>query len=90
MHLINVKTVTTSKKIQIGFKISGKFLKDGGRILAIIELFDLSMVLTSFPNACQIAKLKPSFKKGSQINPSIYRPISPLLLSSATNTSLEE
>ena len=33
------------------------------------------MTLESFPNACQIAKVKPLFKKGSKTDPSNYRPI---------------
>ena len=31
-------------------------------------------------NLSKIAKVKPVFKKGSKTDPSIYRPISPLLL----------
>ena len=41
-------------------QISGKFLKDGGRILAkpISQLCNLSMTLWSFPDACKTAKVK--------------------------------
>ena len=47
-------------------QISGKFLKDGARIVAkpICELCNLSMALGSFLDACKIAKVKPLFKKG--------------------------
>ena len=38
------------------------------------------MTLGSFPDACKITKVKPVFKLGSKTDPSIYRPISPLLL----------
>ena len=58
-------------------QISGKFLKDGAQILAkpISELFNLSMALGNFPDACKIIKVKPLFKKGSKTDPSNYRPI---------------
>ena len=61
--------------------LSGRFLKDGSRVLSkpISELCNLSIKLGSFPDACKTAKLKPLFKKGSKTNPSNYRPI--LLLS---------
>ena len=60
----------------------GCFLKDGSRVLskAISELCNLSIKLGSFPDACEIAKLKPLVKKGSKTNPSNYRPISLLPL----------
>ena len=56
-------------------KIS-KILKDGVRILAkpISDPCNLSMVLRSFLDACQIVKLQSLF------NPSTYRPLSLLLL----------
>ena len=62
--------------------LSGRFLKDGSRVLSkpISELCNLSIKLGSFPDACKIAKLKPLFKKGSKTNPSNYRPISLLPL----------
>ena len=55
-------------------QISGKFLKDRARILAIpiSELCNLSMTLGSFPDACKIAKVKRLFKKGSKTDPSNY------------------
>ena len=61
---------------------SGRFLKDGSRVLSkpISELCSLSIKLGSFPDSCKIAKLKPLFKKGSKTNPSNYRPISLLPL----------
>ena len=61
---------------------SGRFLKDGSRVLSkpISELCNLSIKLGSFPDSCKIAKLKPLFKKGSKTNPSNYRPISLLPL----------
>ena len=73
--LKNVNEVTKAAGID---QISGKFLKDGARILAkpISELCNLSMTLGSFPDAFKIAKVKPLFKKGSKTDPSNYRPIS--------------
>ena len=62
--------------------LSGRFLKDGSRVLSkpISELCNLSIKLGSFPDPCKIAKLKPLFKKGSKTNPSNYRPKSLLPL----------
>ena len=81
-YLFNIlKNVEVTKAAGID-QISGKFLKDGARILAkpVSELCNLSMTLGSFPNACKIAKVKPLFKKGSKRDPSNYRPISLLPL----------
>ena len=62
--------------------LSGKFLKDGAIILAkpISEICNLSIKYSIFPTDCQIAKLKPLFKKGSTTHPKNYRPISLLPL----------
>ena len=62
--------------------LSEKFLKDGANILAkpISELCNLSIKFSLFPTDCQIAKLKPLFKKGSTTLPKNYRPISLLPL----------
>ena len=81
-YLFNVlKNVEVTKAAGID-QISGKFLKDGARVLPkpISKLCNLSMALGSFPDACKIAKVKPLFKKGSKTNPSNYRPISLLPL----------
>ena len=55
-----LKNVEVTKAAGID-KISGKFLKDGARILTkpISELCNLSMPLGSFPNACKSARVKP-------------------------------
>ena len=60
-----LKNAEFTKAAEIN-KISGKYLKDGVRILAklVSELCNLSMILGSFPDACKIAKIKPLFKKG--------------------------
>ena len=81
-YLFNIlKNVEVTKAAGID-QISGKFLKDGARILAkpISELCNLSMTLRSYPDACKIDKVKPLFKKGSKTDPSNYRPISLLPL----------
>ena len=45
--------------------LSGKFLKDGADVLAlpISQLCNLSISLSTFPQHCKIAKLKPPYKK---------------------------
>ena len=46
----------------------------------ITQLCNLSIKLSVFPDDCKIAKLKPLYKKGSNIDPKNYRPISLLPL----------
>ena len=62
--------------------LSGKFLKDRASILAkpISKICNLSIKYSIFPTDCQIAKLKPLFKKGSTTHPKKYHPISLLPL----------
>ena len=62
--------------------LSGKFLKDGAVVLSkpIAEIGNLSIKYSAFPTDCQIAKLRPLFKKGSTTLPKNYRPISLLPL----------
>ena len=57
--------------------LSGKFLKDGANISELCNLF---IKYSLFPTDCQIAKLKPLFKKVSKTLPKNYRPISLLPL----------
>ena len=51
--------------------ISGKFLKDGAKILAlpISQICNLSIKLSTFPSDCKIAKITPLYKKGSHTDP---------------------
>ena len=62
--------------------LSGKILTDAANILAkpISEICNLSIKYSIFPTDCQIAKLKPLFKRGSTTLPKNYRPISLLPL----------
>ena len=57
--------------------LSGKFLKDGAKILAIpiAQICNLSIKLATFPNECKLAKVKPLYKKGTKTDPKNYRPI---------------
>ena len=57
-----LKNVEVAKAAGID-QISRKFLKDRARILtkSISELYNLSMTLGSFPEACKIAEVKPLF-----------------------------
>ena len=62
--------------------LSGIFLKDGAKMLSkpIYDLINLSISLSSVPESCKVAKLKPLFKKGSKLEPKNFRPISLLPL----------
>ena len=62
--------------------INGIFLKDGAIIVAepIRDIFNLSIKLSTFPDKCKVAKVKPLYKKGSKLEPKNYRPISLLPL----------
>ena len=67
-HLFNLlKNIKVTKAVGID-QISGKFLKDGARILTkpVIELFNLTMALESFPDACKIAKVKHYLKRAQK------------------------
>ena len=80
-HVLQLlKDMTVDKAAGID-NLSGKFLKDGANILAkqISELCNLSIKYSLFPTDCQIAKLKPLFKKSSTTLPKNYRSISLLL-----------
>ena len=59
-------------------KLSGRFLKDGAKIIAkpTSVLCNLSISQGVFASACKVAKLKPFFKKGKKTDPSNYRLIS--------------
>ena len=58
--------------------LSGRFLKDGAKVLDkhITELCNLWITSGKFPDSCKIAKLKPLYKKGSLTEASNYRSIS--------------
>ena len=62
--------------------ISGLFLKDGAEVLSspIAQLCNLSILTSSFPDACKTAKLLPLYKKGCKTDSQNYRPISLLPL----------
>ena len=51
--------------------LAGKFLKEGVSVLAspITDLCNLSISLSSFPDDCKIAKLKPLYKKEAKTKP---------------------
>ena len=76
-----LEDVKTSKSAGID-NLAGKFLKEGASVLAspITDLCNLSISLSSFPDDCKIAKLKPLYKKETKTKPKNYRPISLLPL----------
>ena len=63
-------------------KLTGRFKKDGAEILfkPISEICNASISHGIFPNAYKVAKLKPVFKKGKEVDLSNYRSISLLPL----------
>ena len=78
-----LKTTQVSKAAGID-NLSGRFLKDGAKVLSkpISDLCNLSITSEIFPDPCKVAKLKPLCKKVSLTEPSNYRPISLLPLMS--------
>ena len=62
--------------------LSGRFLKDGGKVLSkpIADLYNLSITSKKFPDICKVARFKPLYKKGSLTEPCNYRTISLLPL----------
>ena len=72
-----LKELKTNKAIKID-NLSGRFLKDGSKVLAtpIAQICNLSIKLSTVPDECKIAKLKPLYKKGKKTDPKNYRPIS--------------
>ena len=54
-------------------QIPAKFLKEGAEelVLTLRNIINLSVKLSTFPDECKIAKLKPIFKKGARTVPKI-------------------
>ena len=79
--LIILKTPQVSKAAGID-NLSGRFLKDGAKVLSkpISDLCNLSITSEKFPDPCKISKPKSLYKKGSLTEPCNYRPISLLPL----------
>ena len=71
-----LKATQVSKAAGID-NLSGRFLKDGAKVLSkpISDLCNLSIISEKFPDPCKVAKLKPLYKKGSVTDPCNYRPI---------------
>ena len=62
-------------------QIPPKFLRNEEVLaLPLGNVINLSIKLSTFPEECKIAKLKPIFKKGARTHPKNYRPISLLPL----------
>ena len=76
-----LKATQVSKAAGID-NLSGRFLKDGAKVLSkpISDFCNLSITCEKFPDPCKVAELKPLYKKGSVTEPCNYRPISLLPL----------
>ena len=76
-----LKELKTNKAAGID-NLLGRFLKHGSKVLVtpIVQICNLSIKLSTFPEKCKIAKLKPLFKKGKKTDPKNRRPISLLLV----------
>ena len=76
-----LKSINPTKAAGID-NVAGKFLKEGASVLAtpLTQICNLSIYLSTFPDKCKHAKLKPLFKKGITTEPQNYRPISLLPL----------
>ena len=72
-----LKELKTNKATGID-NLSGRFLKDGSKVVVTptTQICNLSIKLSTVPNECKIAKLKPLDKKGKKTDPKYYRPIS--------------
>ena len=59
-------------------QIPAKFLRDGAELLTfpLRNLINLSIKLSTFPDECKTATLKPIFKKGARTDPKNYRLVS--------------
>ena len=72
-----LKELKTNKATGID-SLSGLFLKDGSKVLATpkAQICNLSIKLSTVPDECKMAELKPLYKKGKKTDPKNYRPIS--------------
>ena len=72
-----LKELKTNKTTEID-NLSCRFLKDGSKVLAtpIAQICNLSIKLSTVPDECKIAKLKPLYKNGKKTDSKNYRPIS--------------
>ena len=72
-----LKATQVSKAAGID-NLSGRFLKDGAKVLSkpISDLFNLSITSEKFSDPYKVAKLKSLYKKCSVTEPCNYRPIS--------------
>ena len=79
LTILNATQVSKAAGID---NLSGRFLKDGAKVLSkpISDLCNLSIISEKFPDPCKVAKLKPLYKKSSVTDPCIYRPVSLLPL----------
>ena len=80
--ILTILKNTKVSKAVFSENLSGRFWKDGAKVLAkpITELWNLLVTSGKIPDSSKIAKLKPIYKNGSLTEAPNYRPISLFLL----------
>ena len=68
---MNILDNFDTNKAAVIYGLSGTLIKDGAKTMSkpISDHINLSISLSSVPESCKVAKLKPLFNKGSKLEP---------------------
>ena len=71
MYLKKLLKISYLASIAVNGLNPSKSLRDGAKLLALPlrNMIKLSIKLSTFPEECKIAKLKPIFKRGARTDP---------------------